>query len=149
MTHKPSALLPFNYCLYTMKRTLLLLVRAGRALVSCSRTWCFSRTNTCTTHWLFRGSNQGQDSVCAQGHVTAPCRYTVSHIIEDEADDRRVMKETEARETQTRRPIHSFMFTSLQATHAPIQCTDFHNGDTQYSQCTLSRSAIETGWFSA
>lgn len=98
-TQKPSASLSFNYCLHTLKSGLLL-SSAGRycsrALVSCSRTWCFScmhtQTHTHNTDWLFRGSNRGppglHDSVYAQGHVAAPCRYTVRHIMKD--DDRRV-----------------------------------------------------------
>lgn len=52
-----------------------------------------------------------QDSEYAQGHVAAPCRYTVRRIIEDEADDRRVMKETHGGKTQARptRSTHKFI----------------------------------------
>lgn len=128
---------------------------AGRAFMSCSRTWCFPCTNTHNTrrHRLFHGSNRGpwglQDSVRAQGHVAAPCRYTVRHIIEGETDDRRVMKETQGGKTQAGPAIHTFSSQVLRqrTIHSVHRLAQWRH--IQWSQCTFSSLSRLLDWQSA
>lgn len=91
------------------------------------------------TGWLLQGSNPGrsglQGSVYAQGHVAAPCRYTV--ITEDEADDRRGYEgdQEEGKTQQARRAFSPSAHTHshLQAAHAlssALPCTlQGHTGE--------------------